>query len=80
MSAKKGLGRSLEKVKSKRKGILKCFSRDPLVTPLSVIEMNSRNVYNSSRSRNKQKINKRSLRGGETIPTNLEYERTKSSR
>ena len=29
MSAKKGLSRSLKKVESKSKGILKCFSRDP---------------------------------------------------
>ena len=47
----KGLSKSLEKVKSKSKGLLKCFSRDPSVTPPSVIEINSRNVsgYESRR-------------------------------
>ena len=52
-SAKKGLSRSLEKVESKSKGILKCFSRDPLVTPPSVIEINSRNVLGYDQRREK---------------------------
>ena len=41
---KRGLSKSLEKVKSKSKGLLKCFSRDPSVTPPLIIEINSRNV------------------------------------
>ena len=53
MSAKKGLSRSLEKVESKSKGILKGFSRDPSVTPPSVIEINPRNVSGYEQRRRK---------------------------
>ena len=38
------MSKSLEKGKSKSKGLLKCSSRDPSVTPPSIIEINSRNV------------------------------------